>query len=356
MLGGSCGWLLLFVFCAGASAGKQYQPSHADFEADEAFIQEMLNPNNKVPDKVSNVTAEDFSRYFREGKPLIVTDMITNWAMKDWTCDSVSKDFAEEPVIVWSYMDGSKHKKFHKLKDIEKWQAASMKQPKATTKDTEAPTKLSYHWYPVQMGVPEDQEPEPLSRQEDDYHSTLASVKARKKIKESYDVPYFVERNHMNMQFTKERMEFFLGMKGSGAAVHADAVCEAIFSVQLAGVKRWRLSPLPPYKHATQQRSVDSQGGKGRMWSPTYVFDLLPGEAIFFPPSFMHETQCVSDECSLSASLQIRYPFPVGHIRDFSKRLLNSVRGTGFGAERCRRKCPFALSTGRPLSRDTRMV
>ena len=96
---------------------------------------------------------------------------------------------------------------------------------------------------------------------------------ARKKIKAAYKMPYFIEKNPMNLEFTKERIEvrqqlaahpkrvaakhcidmtkhtiylqilticlsqFFLGMPGAGAALHADGVCEAIFSVQLSGIQ-----------------------------------------------------------------------------------------------------------------------
>ena len=68
----------------------------------------------------------------------------------------------------------------------------------------------------------------------------------------------------------KNRLEMFLGMPQSGARLHADSVCEPIFSVQLAGHKLWRLSPLPPYKRAMKtdtatylrqrERTVTPQG------------------------------------------------------------------------------------------------
>jgi len=308
------------------SRQREYQPSVEDFDRDQKFIQEKMGyPDrewSEVPDRVSNITQAQFDAYFQAGRPLIVTDMIQDWGMKDWNCDSVAEDFAEETVMVWSYQEGSRMQKHYKLKDVQKWQKAKMKQETDPRFDKDAPKLLSFHWYPVQMGYEGDEEADRLG-DGDDYHSTLASAKARKKIKAAYKMPYFIEKNPMNLEFTKERIEFFLGMPGAGAALHADGVCEAIFSVQLSGTKQWRLSPLPPYERAVQRPSKQNQG-PGRKWLPTYTFTLQPGEAIFFPPSFMHETKNDGDDCALSASLQIRYPFPVGHIRDFSKRLLNS--------------------------------
>ena len=117
----------------------------------------------------------------------------------------------------------------------------------------------------------------------------------------------------------------FLGMPGAGAKLHADSVCEPIFSVQLSGRKRWRLSPLPPYRRAMRtQANLYIEGRQEGGWEPTYDFVLEPGEAVFFPTTWMHETRTLEGRCSLSLSLQWRYPFPVGFIRDFSPRLLRA--------------------------------
>eukprot|EP01047_Picozoa_sp_COSAG01_P099699 COSAG01_NODE_29671_length_632_cov_1.243902_1_plen_172_part_01 len=67
---------------------------------------------------------------------------------------------------------------------------------------------------------------------------------------------------------------------------------------------------------------------------------LGPGEAVFFPTSWLHETHTLPPPppppgagaihshmpggCSLSLSLQWRYPSPVGFIRDFGPRLMRA--------------------------------
>lgn len=202
----------------------------------------------------------------------------------------------------------------------------------------------------------------------------------------------------------------FLGMPKAGARLHADSVCEPIFSVQLTGRKRWRLGPLPPYRRAMLEESTDYMQRWQKMrasgvaqpkvcyvcvlrtieqhacsldytgkhllyphsihiifvvfcyschtltqgnwsWAPTYDFILEPGEAIFFPPSWMHETENLApaapapttggdaaavmqqqqsrpgddDGCSIAASLQWRYPFATSFIRDFAPRLARAA-------------------------------
>ena len=181
---------------------RTYRPSAADFEADAKFIRDSMSVTSEVPDRLSNVTAETFASYFQAGRPLIVTDMIDGWGMKDWSCESVSKDFGDEKVMVWSYREGQK---WFTLKNLPKWQNGKMHQE--DTEDPKAPKYLSYHWYPVQMGVPDDFHEDRAHEDGDDYHSTLASPASRRKIKAAYDLPYFIEPNAMNLEFTKERIE-----------------------------------------------------------------------------------------------------------------------------------------------------
>jgi len=157
----------------------------------------------------------------------------------------------------------------------------------------------------------------------DDYTSTLASPKSRRKIKAAFQLPYFVEDTVMNREFCKNRIEFFLSMPGSGAALHTDSVCEPIFSVQLSGAKQWRLSPIPAFIDPTHQKAADEFGRFGT-WGAIWDDVVQPGEALFFPPSMLHETRSASEGCAISASLQIRYPFAAGFIRDFARRLVNS--------------------------------
>lgn len=85
---------------------------------------------------------------------------------------------AAAQVMVWSYHEGSRMPKHYKLKDVQKWQKAKMKQETDPRFDKDAPKLLSFHWYPVQMGYEGDEEADRLG-DGDDYHSTLASAKVR---------------------------------------------------------------------------------------------------------------------------------------------------------------------------------
>jgi len=220
--------------------------------------------------------------------------------------------------MAWNYSpSGGRGKQYYKLK--EDWDSSKMDMSPMRTNDPKSPKQVSFHWYPIQQGA---EEMDGMGY-DDGYTSTLASPASRRKIKASWKLPYFVDNNPSNQEFCKNRIEFFLTMPGAGAALHADSVCEPIFSVQLSGSKQWRLGPVPPFQEVTHQKAADEFGKVGT-WTAVWDDILAPGEALFFPPSMLHETRSVSEECAVAASLQIRYPFAAGFIRDFGERLVRS--------------------------------
>ena len=70
-------------------------------------------------------------------------------------------------------------------------------------------------------------------------------------------------------------------------------------AVTLSGVKRWRLGEIPRQTPRTHGQfyadgSVYNPDFLKRLgvskWSPTYEVEVKAGEALFFPPGFIHET------------------------------------------------------------------
>lgn len=356
-------------------------PSRGDLDADAQWVDRRYDVGSRrQPERLRRLGAEQASRYIRSGRPFIVTDMVEGWGMRDWDCESVRRDFGDEEMHLWNAYGDNTQPAVVRLSDP--WQqwlfpqeesrgagvGESQARDKADANETAAPSALSFHWYPLNGGAgawPGD----PV------FGSSPESIR---KLQAAYDLPSFLpQKSRLNQRFCKDRMEVFFGMPRAGAKLHADAVCEPIFSVQLSGRKRWRLSPLPPYRRAMPAATNDyiSQRPEGE-WEPTYDFVLEPGEAVFFPTSWLHETRNVplttkdgdvesaaagrqagraaggaegdgdlagaaaagaaagtdvkgsgeshGDGCSLSLSLQWRYPFPVGFIRDFAPRLLRA--------------------------------
>lgn len=339
-------------------------PSREDIDADARWVDRRYEvASTRQPERLRRLGAEQASRYIRSGRPFIVTDMVEGWGMRDWDCESVRRDFGDEEMHLWNAYGDSSQPAVVRLSDP--WQqwlfpqegsrgagaGESLAQDRvegssSSANETAAPSALSFHWYPLNGGAG-------ASPNDPVFGSSPHSIR---KLQAAYELPSFLpQQSRLNQRFCKDRMEVFFGMPGAGAKLHADSVCEPIFSVQLSGRKRWRLSPLPPYRRAMPASASDYIDTRPEgAWQPTYDFVLEPGEAVFFPTSWLHETrnlppttagsngraaaeaegdgaqacsgggETCGNGCSLSLSLQWRYPFPVGFVRDFAPRLLRA--------------------------------
>ena len=108
---------------------------------------------------MSGLTAEQAARYIRSGRPFIVTDMVQDWGMRSWDCDSVGRDFPREQMQLWNFYDSDDGQK-EMPRDVrlsEPWQEwLYPQQHSADAADgvrsngscTDGPPRaLSFHWY-----------------------------------------------------------------------------------------------------------------------------------------------------------------------------------------------------------------
>ena len=73
--------------------------------------------------------------------------------------------------------------------------------------------------------------------------------------------------------------QLLAGRTGAGMANHTDSLRAGAWHLQLAGRKRWRLSAY--------------SGADGSPREVVYEAVLNPGEQLFYPPDWAHETQCL---------------------------------------------------------------
>jgi hypothetical protein len=106
-------------------------------ELDRVFLKKHFSLDSlpsKI-DRVSKVSPDVFAKYVRAGKPVIVTDVADTWAMRNWTCDSIQKEYGEEKIMAWNYNEqGARSgKQFYKLK--EDWRTPVMSMEGMRTSD-----------------------------------------------------------------------------------------------------------------------------------------------------------------------------------------------------------------------------
>jgi len=127
----------------------------------------------------------------------------------------------------------------------------------------------------------------------------------------------------------------WFGLRGSGAFSHADAYNEMTLSLQLRGVKTWRIA-MHPAVHSAFDSFSSTDGGiynhKPKRWLPEYEFQVHPGQCFIFPPGYFHETLIKEednpdDSCTFATTFQFNAPLPARYWRLYLPRWMNSHLG-----------------------------
>jgi hypothetical protein len=142
----------------------------------------------------------------------------------------------------------------------------------------------------------------------------------------------------------RDSAEVWLQPGGAGTLAHADGYCSGVLSIQLQGVKRWRLMLPPAFANLPVDYFEDHDGGiytYGSKFIPFAELEVGPGEAIFFPPGLIHETVSEGEHgCTLSVTALVRSPLPARFISDFLPGV--SILGEGL---KCMKKEWAAMAT-----------
>jgi len=154
----------------------------------------------------------------------------------------------------------------------------------------------------------------------------VGSKKVVKRIQEliASSVPSFMDKQNAASLF--DNAEFWMGAKGTGARAHMDSHCISTLSVVLHGERRWRIGPVPRLAKGAG-RSPDGEvvfddGVAYQLgWKPMFEFSLKEGEAVLFPPGWIHETLNTAEGCTVALTTQFDIPIPVRYYRTFYNRL-----------------------------------
>ena len=119
----------------------------------------------------------------------------------------------------------------------------------------------------------------------------------------------------------KQQSEFWFSAPGAGAKAHMDSHCISTLSINLSGRRQYRLAPVP----RPARRSLDVLHDDGYVyehgWAPRYEFNVTGGQAVLFPPGWLHETRNTGDGCAASLTHQFAVPAPAAYWRTWLPRL-----------------------------------
>eukprot|EP00929_Paragymnodinium_shiwhaense_P113366 TRINITY_DN81646_c0_g1_i1.p1 TRINITY_DN81646_c0_g1~~TRINITY_DN81646_c0_g1_i1.p1 ORF type:complete len:449 (-),score=79.51 TRINITY_DN81646_c0_g1_i1:326-1672(-) len=264
------------------------------------------------PARYSNYTSGAFYKAAVQGKVMIVSDALKGAAFNGWSCEKLAAEFPEAIMRrEYDWRKNPEDKNIQRLGD-KKWITTTEKGEdwkERKKQDPEAPPFAPFYW-----GVRED-------NGNGNVGPAVTVEKFRKNIFAS--VPYFADKGNADSMF--RNTEMWLGAKDTGARAHMDSHCISTLGYVLHGERRWRIGPVPrmPKNAGKTTRDVVFNDGVAYKlkWKPFFEFQLKEGEALFFPPGWLHETKNTADGCTAALVTQFSLPTPVHYYRNYYNRL-----------------------------------
>lgn len=127
-----------------------------------------------------------------------------------------------------------------------------------------------------------------------------------------------------------------IGEERAGIFRHADQLPVGSWQAQLWGSKRWTI--CPPEAHLQQPKH--SSDYPLSIASACKTVDLQPGQVIFYPPYFFHETRCLQGPCVSLSSTVISPHFAEDLHQFVREECVQRERGYHFDRSLCERVLP----------------
>jgi len=260
----------------------------------------------------TTLTQREFARLVRRGAVLIIENATQGMSLHGWSCERLSEEFPKAKMRrEYDWKRNPNDKNLQMMGDG-KWVQEQTNGEDAADRmkqDGDAPPFAPFYW-----AVREHSQ------------GDLGGKEVVKKIKQliTTSVPRFAHRANANSMF--ENAEFWLGAERTGARAHMDSHCIPTLSFVLKGARRWRIGPPPRMpKGAGRSKDGDVLFDDGIAyalgWKPLYQFVVKEGEALLFPPGWIHETYNVADGCTAALTTQFDVPMPAGYYRSYYNRL-----------------------------------
>mmetsp|Transcript_52130 Transcript_52130/g.110938 ORF Transcript_52130/g.110938 Transcript_52130/m.110938 type:complete len:446 (+) Transcript_52130:47-1384(+) len=254
----------------------------------------------------------DFRKLADAGKVLIIEDATSGMALDGWTCSKMAEEFPDGKMRrEYDWVKNPQDRNLQTMGSLS-WMGEKIEGEDARDRldqDAFAPRYAPFYWGVREYG--------------NGQVGSKAVVNKLRKLVES-SVPTFMDPKNGASLF--ENAEFWLGTNQTGARAHMDSHCIATLSFVLSGERRWRIGPVPRMpKGGGRSKNDDVFFDDGvayaLKWKPMFEFTLKQGEAVLFPPGWIHETLNTHVDCTVALTTQFDIPKPVKYYRTFYQRL-----------------------------------
>lgn len=302
-----CLWLQLPAAAAGGASSAPrldpytyMEPTEAEYWAGSATVNA---PFRELRLKAADLSRSDFDRHVLRGDVFVVEDLGAEWPMAKWDCDF----FRNDP----SFRDAEMNQQYAAgggapfVAFGSDWMET---RTSSGASDQDAPQLAPFYW-----GIKDVQ-------YDDAHRSPTWKSSMLRKVREHVRLPHFMAS--ANLAGFNTTPEFWFAGAGAGAKAHMDSHVQATISLQLAGTKRWRLGIMQA-RRAPYLAMIYKDGEvyeSSSRWTPQFNLTLKPGEALFFPPGFVHETMNLDEGCAASVTFQFSQPYATQMYRTFLPR------------------------------------
>lgn len=264
------------------------------------------------PRRLLNPSREEFEEAARSGEVLIIENASAGTAMDGWSCAKLAEEFPDAKMRrEYDWVANPQDKNLQRLGD-QSWITHAADGEEADMRlqhDNEAPPFAPFYW-----GVRE--------YEGGDIGPKKTVEKVKKVIADS--VPAFMDPANADSLFGNA--EFWLGAKNTGARAHMDSHCISTLSVVMSGERRWRIGPVPRMPKGSgrskkEQVLFDDGVAYNLGWKPFFEFTVKAGEAVLFPPGWIHETKNIAPGCTAALTTQFVKPRPARYFRTYYQRL-----------------------------------
>ena len=315
-----CSLLAFAASLVGASEEvdiRGWEPPPSKYWLEDALSFQEFDRASQFPilNFTTDLAPEMFDRLIQDGRPFVVRGLGKAHPMQDWDCEFFRQnaDFRDVHGRREYADSGSQQPQWMSLENVMSTVANQASKGKA---------KGSSPYY---IGIKDVQYRSTGELSRDSHYSPTWTRELLDFVQNHTIVPGFMRES--NLRRLHDTPEFWFVQAGgsTGAKAHVDVHPESTWSLQLCGKKRWRISPIAP--RATPHVMKLYQDGQiysrpeHRSWNLFEETVLLPGDALFFGPAFIHQTLSEDAGPAASVTWQFDDPMPVNFMRAFMPRL-----------------------------------
>ena len=272
---------------------------------------------SRLADSMKSLSRTELDEIVRGGVPTVLKNIASSFdVLKDLSCDSFAEKWPSTSMR--AEYTGSSTEVMVKLGDRNSW-----------INSTRAPSGIT---------IPEDCDSEESKNSRPSVSPFVLHIKDRVKrsIKQEISkmfpgIPQAQSADHQTLldAHSRDSIEFWFQQVGGGTFAHNDGYCHSVMSVQLRGKKKWTFMLSPEINDLSRDIFDEFDSGIYRSgvhaWTPDFEMVLEQGDAVFFPPGYMHETRTIdgpsdTDQCATSMTFNVPIPMPSRFIRTFLNR------------------------------------